>query len=107
MEWPPVGRCGTDLFRRSGGLHVAVAIGEAHDGVGVAHVDPLRIGAARIEGDSERLVQAGGEDRNLLRLAVLVAAAEDFDLAQVGFGDEEVAVGGGADLARLIEIGGV
>ncbi len=72
-----------------------------------AHVDPLRIGAARVEGDSEGQIQAGGEHRNLLRFAVLVAAAEDFDLAQVGFGDEEVAVGGGADLARLVEIGGV
>ena len=36
-------------------VEIAVAIGEAHDGVGVADVDPLRIRAGRVERDAERL----------------------------------------------------
>ena len=58
-------------------LQVAVVIGEAHDGVGVADVDPLRIRAGRIKRDAEGAIESGGEDFCLLGLAVGGDAAED------------------------------
>ena len=67
----------------------------------------MRIGAGGIEGDAEGLVEAGGEDGDLLRFAVGVDAAEDLDLAGLAFGEEEVAVGREADEARVVEAGGV
>ena len=65
------------------GLEVAVLIGEADDGVGVADVDPLGIGTRRIEVDAEGVVETGGEDAGVLGLAVGGDAAEDEDVALV------------------------
>src|SRR6202008_4662556 len=80
---------------------------EAHHGIGVAHVDPLRIWAWRIEVDAEGPVQAAGESRGEFGLAVSAHATKDFNVARLAFGDEEVAVGRGANQARFIEVGGV
>ena len=60
------------VFRGAAGLQIAIFIGEAHDAVGIADVDILRIGSRGIERDAEWLVQAFGENGGLLRLAVAV-----------------------------------
>ena len=52
-------------------------------------------------------MQAGGEDRGLLRLAVRPHAAKDLDFTGLALGQEQIAVGGGADHPRVVEAGGV
>ena len=86
---------------------IAILIGEAHDAVGVAHVDPGGVRPEGIKGDAEGLVQALGEDRDLGRLAIRANAAEDLDLAGLALGQEEVAVGRGADQPRIVQAGGI
>ena len=55
------------VLRPKGGeaCEIAVATGEAKHGVGIADIDPLRIGSGRIEGDAERIVHPRGKDRRL------------------------------------------
>ena len=53
-----MGNIGYHSFRSVARLEVSDAIGEAHDAVRIANVDVLRIRSQRIEGNSERLVQA-------------------------------------------------
>src|ERR1039458_3303410 len=96
-----------ELLHGASGCQVAVVVREANDGVGVTDVDPLGVGAEGIEGDAERLVEIGGEDRDLRWLAVGVDAAEDLDLASFALSEEEVAVGRETDEARVVEAGGV
>ena len=88
------------------GLRVAVLVGEADHGVGVADVDVLRLGPDRVEGDPERPVQAGGEDLVDLGLAVAVGVAEDADAVGAALGQEQVAVRGADDHAGLGQPGG-
>ena len=88
------------------GLRVAVLVGEADHGVGVADVDVLRLGPDRVEGDPERSVQAGGEDLVDLGLAVAVGVAEDADAVGAALGQEQVAVRGADDDAGLGQPGG-
>ncbi len=95
------------VFCSAAGLEIAVLIGEAHDAVGVADVDVLRIRARGIESDAEWLVQAVGERRSLLRLAVGRDAAKDSDFSGCAFGEKEVAVGSDAEQAGIVETGGV
>ena len=95
------------LFHGAGGREIAVVIREAHDCIGVADVNVFGIGAEWIEGDAERLVEIGGKDGDLLRLAIGIDAAKDFDFAALTFGKEQIAIGGEANEARVIEIGGV
>ena len=40
---------------------IAVAIGEADDGIGVADIDPFGIGSRRIKGDAERFAEIAGK----------------------------------------------
>ncbi len=96
-----------DLLHGAASGEIAIAVGEAHDAVGVADIDPLRVGAEGIEGDAEGLVEIAGEDGGLFGIAVGVDAAKDFDFARSAFGEEEVAVGGEADEAGVVEIGGI
>ncbi len=96
-----------ELFHGAARLQVAVLVGEAHDAVGVADVNPLRIGSEGIKRDAEGLMQAGGEDGDLLRLAVRADAAKDLDLAGFALGQKQVAVGRDANEARIVEAGGV
>jgi hypothetical protein len=63
-------------LRRAARLQVSVLVRKADDGVGVAHVHPLRIGTAGIEVDTERLFQVGGEDLHLAGLAVRARCRE-------------------------------
>ncbi len=66
-------------------------------GGGVADVDVLGVGAGGVEGDAEGVVEAGGEFFDGGGAAVGGDAAEDDDGAGAGVGEEEIAVGGGAD----------
>ena len=105
-EASAAGKFGERLHGAAGDK-IAVAVIEADDFVGVADVDELRIGAAGIEGDAEGLVKAGGEDGGFFGLAVGADAAEDLDFAGLAFGEEDVAVGSGAEEARVVEAGGI
>ena len=86
-------------------FQITVLIGEAHHRIGVADIDPLRIGARRIEVDPERPLQARGERGRLFRLAVGGDAAEHADFAQLAFRDEKITIRRSADKPRLIEAG--
>ena len=52
-------------------------------------------------------MEAFGENRSLLRLAVGADAAENPDFAGLAFGQKDVAVGRGAQQAGIVEAGGV
>jgi hypothetical protein len=52
------------------------------------NADPVRI-----ERDAERDIQAAGENRYLLRLAIRRYAAEYLDVSAIGFRQEDVALG--------------
>jgi hypothetical protein len=93
---------GNDFFSGPRGYEISGLVGESDDRVGIADVDPLRVGEG-IERDAERKVEASGECGNLLGSAVGAYAAEDEDLVAVGVGEENVAVGRGAKEARLAE----
>ena len=84
---------------------IAVVIRKTHDRIHVGDIHPLRIGSQRIERDAERRIQAGGEDLHLLGLAVGGDSAEHLDVAAIGFSQEEIAVGSGADDARIVQPG--
>ena len=106
--------CATAAARQVGdGLHgtagrqVSILVGEAHDGVRVSNVDPLRMRAVGIKRDAEGLVQALGEDRRFFWISLRVDAAENLDFACGALGEEEVAVGREANEARIVETGGV
>ena len=73
---------------------VAVAVGKAKHGIGVADIDPLRIGSRRIEADAERIGQAGRKYRRLCRFAAI--RPQHADASGAALGDENVAVRGGA-----------
>src|SRR6185369_9032096 len=92
-----------NVLRRTTRLYIAILIGEAHYRVGVADIDPLRFRARRVEVDAERLVQAAGEHRHLLGLALAGDPAEYPDVAGFGLGHENFAVGRGANDPRIIE----
>src|SRR5579863_9130341 len=85
------------------GGEIAVAVGEAQHSVGVSDIDPLRIGPGWIEGNAERIGQAGSERRRSLRLAAV--RAQYADAARIALGDEYVAVRRGADDARSRQTG--
>ncbi len=97
------GDVGDDGLGLAGGVEVAIFVGEALDGGGVADVDVLRVGAGGVEGDAEGVVEAGGEFFDGGGFAVGGDAAEDEDGAGAGVGEEEIAVGGGGDEAGLGE----
>ena len=103
---PAAGQLG-NIGHRPRRLQVPVVIREADNLIGVAYVEILRIGSKRVERDPERLMQASGENRHLLRMPLRIHAAEDANLAGLAFGQEDVAVGRGAQLARVVQTGGV
>ena len=44
VQWlPPAGSFGTMISALILRAQIAVAVGEAHDGIGIGHVDPVRI----------------------------------------------------------------
>ncbi len=97
------GQLGDDDLGSAAGLQVAVAIGIADHPVGLGDIDPLWGGPQRIEGDAERLIQAGGEDRALARPGGPGRGPQDADSTL--HGDEHIAVGRGAQHPRLLQAG--
>src|SRR5215472_15631688 len=83
-------------FAARGG--VAAAIGKARYGAGLGYVNPLRVGAGRIERDAERIIETGRKHEFLHRLATI--RPKDGDTASPAFGYEYVAVRRSADNAR-------
>src|SRR5262249_47526262 len=68
-------------LRGRASLQVAVFVRESDDGIRVAHVYPFGARSRGIERNAVWAVEAGGEHRDRLRLAVGGEAAEDLDLA--------------------------
>jgi len=95
------------FLRSAASLEIAYLVRDSDDGVGVADVDPLGIGTVRVEGDSEWLVQPGGEDLTLFGAAGCVDSAENANLVTVAFGYEVVAIWRRTDQAGTIEALGI
>ena len=89
------------------GLQVSRLVGIADDGIFAADINELGAPVGRVEGDAVRLFEAGGKNGNLVGFAGTGNAAEDFDFAAAAFGEEEIAVRGGADQPRVVEPFGV
>ena len=107
VQWPPPPGsvaicCGLPVS-----FQVAIVIRKAQHGVRVANVDVLRVRPRRIERDAVGLLQASGEDRDLLRLTVGGDAAKNLDVAIMTLSDEEVAVRRGENHAWLLHVGRV
>ncbi len=101
VEWPkPLRQLRDHGFMLLRGLEVAGIVGEADNAVGFGDVNPLRIAAARKEGDAERLVKSAGIDFVCRRPWVSVGRAQDTNSSGRGFRDEDVPVGRHAHLAR-------
>ena len=105
VQWPPprelgvAGDVGDDGLGGAGGVEVAGLVGEALDGGGVADVDVLRI-VGGIEGDAEGMVESGGEGlRSVSALPSAPTPRRTIRSAGAGVGEEEIAVGRGADQA--------
>ena len=90
-----------DRFGGAARGEIAVAVGKAQHGIGIADIDPLRIGSGRIEGDAERIVKPRRKDRRLCRLAAI--GPQHADAPGAAFRDEDVAVGSGARCTRTGE----
>src|ERR1700733_563076 len=93
-----------DGFGRAARGGIAVTIGIAENGIGIADIDPLRIGPGRIEGDAERITEPGGEHRRLSRFTTV--RPQHADAARFALGDEYVAVRRRAEGARTRQTGG-
>ena len=66
---PAAGELDDILFRTSG-FQISVLVREADNAVGIAHEEVFGIGPQRVKRNAKRKVEAGGENRGLLRLAV-------------------------------------
>src|SRR5256885_1550940 len=96
-----------NMFGRAARLQIAVLVRKANDGIRVAHVNPLWIGSGRVEINSKWPVQASRKDFGAFRFSFGGDAVEDADFSAAAFGDKEIAVGSGANQARLIQSRGV
>src|ERR1700761_9491660 len=83
--------------------HVAIAVRKAQHGIGIADIDPLRVGPRRIKRDAKRISEPGCEDRGLWRAAAVLV--QHADTAALALGDEDVAVRRSADNARARQAG--
>src|ERR1035438_6345625 len=66
-----------DVLGRAARFQVAILVGETDDRIGVADVNPLRIGSRRIEGDAVGLFQSGSENLAFSWFASARDSAED------------------------------
>ena len=104
---PAAGDAGRDdVLGLARGLQVAVVVEEADHRVGVGDIHILGVRPCRIEGDAERLTQALRVDRSRLHRARPVRSAQDFNAVCAALSHEQVAVGGGDDLARVVQVMG-
>ncbi len=108
VQWPPPPTCsrplGMLLTMTSAGPRALASplwYGNRTTESGVADIDVRWIGPGRIEGDPERPCESRREVLARLGLAVAVRVAQDLDAAGHALGEEDVAVGGGDDLARI------
>ena len=83
---------------------VAVAVGEAHDRIGVGHVDEVGVRARRVEGEAEGPVQPLREDRPLCGLGLAIRGPQHGELPHAALGHEDVAVRGDPQTARVLEV---
>ena len=93
------GDVGNDGLGRASGVEIAQVVRDSLDGGGIADVDVPGV-FSRIEGDAEGVVKPSGELLNLSSLAVGAYATKHEQRAGARVGEEQVAVGRGADEAR-------
>src|ERR1700722_410950 len=84
-----------DVLRRSARFEIAIVIRKADYFIGVADINPLRVIARRIKGNSIRMIQALCEYLHLFGLAVLGQAAEDANASGIALRQKNVAGGRG------------
>ncbi len=89
-------------FRGAAGVEVALGVGEALNGRGIADVDKLRM-LRRIERDTKGMVQSGGELLNLGGFAVATRPAQHEERARAGVSHKQIAVRGDGEKARFGE----
>ena len=83
---------------------VAIAIGETDDGIGIADIDPSRIGTGRIKCDAEWIGQSGRECRG--QRGLCAARPDNPDAAGAALGHEDIAIRRGADDPRTAQARG-
>src|ERR1700687_1063125 len=86
-------------------VEIAVAVGKTNDGAGLGDVDELRFGAGRIKRDPEGSVEPLHEYFVDVGFPGPLPGPQDADSARRAFREEHVAVGSGADQARIVEAG--
>jgi hypothetical protein len=75
-------------------------IGKPHDAVGVGDIDPLRVVAARKEGDAEGMAETACKCLVGTGFRSAIGGPQNADAAGTGFGDKNIAVRRDADDAR-------
>ena len=95
----PAGKLVDNCFRIGGRFQIALCVGEAKNLVRIADVEVFRIGAGRIERETEGKIEFRREHLHLSHFAV-GTGMESQHHALILRGDKEVAIGGGDDGAR-------
>ena len=96
-----------DVFRSGTRLQVPVVIRKANHLVGIAHIQPPRIGTRRIKSQAIRLFQTARENGRLLGLPVAGQPAKNSNASRITLRKENVAVRGGAQSAGIVESRGI
>ncbi len=99
------GQARNDDLRRPPGFQVADPIGETHHALGLAHIEPLRVGFG-VEGEAEGSVEAGGEGGGLADPGAVRPGPEHQDAPRDALGHQDVAVRGGAQQPRFVKAAG-
>src|SRR5215469_9742572 len=86
-----------EMLRSSACLQIAILIRKSNYGICVSDIDPFRIISDRIECDTVRLIESGGEYSCLPCFSVFRDSAEYPDYPAAIFRQENVAVGCGAE----------
>src|ERR1700689_1078266 len=92
-----------NVLRRPGRLQVSVLVEKTNHGIGVPHVNPLRVIARRIKGNPIRTVKPGGKNAGLLRFAIRRDAAENLNIPAAALRQEKIPVRSGANQPGIIE----
>ena len=88
---------------RSARFQVAVPVREAHYRTRIRHVDVLRVGAKRIEGNAKGLRQTSRVYFHGPRLAIRAFAAQHADASRFAFRHEQIAIGRAPDEPRILQ----
>src|SRR5580704_6889732 len=100
---PAAGNVRDYRFRVSPSLDIAVLIGEPHDRISIADVDVFGIRTVRIEGNSEGLLQPGGEYFIYLRFPGVARIAQHPNSTGPAFRDEQISIWSNADQPRIVQ----